>query len=325
MRAKITGVGSYLPEKILTNFDLEKTMDTTDEWIRTRTGISERHIAAPDEATSDMVAKAAIKALDMAGKKIEEIDTIIVATNTPDNTYPATACWVQKHLKTSGQAAFDIEAGCTGWIYGLIISKGLIESGVSKKILLCGGETMSRAVNWEDRSTAVLFGDGAGCTVIEESNDDSGILSTYWSADGNLGDLLVQPAGGSRLPASEETVKNKLHSVHMGGNEVFKHAVRSMQSGAIEALKLARLEGKDVDVFIPHQANVRIIESTIERAKIPIEKTVITIDKTANISAASIPIALDFAFKEGRIRKGSIILFDAFGGGFTWGAAVVRW
>ncbi len=320
MRAKITGVGSYLPEKVLTNFDLEKMMDTTDEWIRTRTGIQERHIAAPDEATSDMVAKAAIKALEMAGRKIEEIDTIIVATNTPDNAYPATACWVQKHLKTNGQAAFDIEAGCTGWIYGLILSKGLIESGVSKRILLCGGETMSRAVNWEDRSTAVLFGDGAGCTVIEESNDESGILSVYWGADGNLGDLLVQPAGGSRMPASEETVRKKLHSVHMGGNEVFKHAVRSMQNAALEALKLAGLEGKDVDIFIPHQANVRIIDSTIERAKIPKEKTIITIDKTANISAASIPIALDFA-----VKKGNIILFDAFGGGFTWGAAVVRW
>lgn len=324
-RVRITGIGSYLPEKILTNLDLEKIVDTSDEWIRTRTGIVERHIAADNEATSDMVAKAAINALEMAEKSIEDIDAIIVATDTPDNAYPSTACWVQKHLNTKGQAAFDMEAGCSGWLYGLVISKGLIESKNVRRILLCGGETMSRAVNWEDRSTCVLFGDGAGCAVLEESEDDSGILSTYWGADGNLGDLLVQPAGGSRMPASKETVEKKLHTVFMAGNEVFKSAVRSMQMAAVEALKKAGIEGKDVDIFIPHQANLRIIEATRERAGIPKENTFITIDHTANVSAATIPIALDEAVRNGKVKKGDIVLFDAFGGGFTWGAAVLKW
>ena len=325
MKVKITGTGSYLPEKVLTNFDLEKMVDTSDEWIRTRTGIVERHIAADDEATSDMVAKAAVKALEMAELKPEDLDAIIVATVTPDNAYPSTACWVQKHLGIRGQPAFDIEAACSGWIYGVAVGRGLIETGLGKKILVCGGETMSRALNWEDRSTCVLFGDGAGCAVLEPSDDDSGFLSIYLGADGNLGELLVQPAGGSRMPASENTVKEKLHTVFMQGNEVFKHAVRSMQMAAIKALELAGIEGKDVDVFIPHQANLRIIDATRERVGIPKEKTIVTIDHIANISGATIPISLDEAVRAGRVKKGDIVLFDAFGGGFTWASAVLRW
>ena len=327
MRARITATGSYLPEKVLTNFDLEKMMDTSDEWIRTRTGIRERHIAAENEATSDMVAKAIQNLCERHNISPEEFDMIIVATDTPDTIYPSTACWVQKHLKLKNRAtAFDMEAGCTGWLYGLELSTALIESGKARKILLAGAETMSKAVNWNDRATAVLFGDGAGATLIEPSdNDDAGILSTYTGADGNLAPLLYQPAGGSRMPASDETVEKKLHSVSMAGNEVFRYAVRYMQMSAEIALEKAGITGEDVSIFIPHQANFRIIDATCKRVGVPLSKTYITIDRIANISAGTIPISLDLAIQEGKIKKGDIILMDAFGGGFTWGAAVVRW
>ncbi len=326
MRAKITATGSYLPEKVLTNFDLEKVMDTSDEWIRTRTGIRERHIAADNEATSDMVAKAIQNLCERHNISPEEFDMIIVATDTPDTAYPSTACWVQKHLKLKNKVpAFDMEAGCTGWLYGLEVSAGLIESGRAKKILLAGAETMSKAVNWDDRATAVLFGDGAGATLIELTEDDSGILSTYIGANGTLAHLLYQPAGGSRMPASEKTVKESLHSVYMAGNEVFRYAVRYMQMSAEKALERAGLRAEDVSIFIPHQANQRIIDATCKRVGVPLSKTYITIDRIANISAGTIPISLDLAIQEDRVKKGDIVLMDAFGGGFTWGAAVVRW
>jgi len=326
MRAKITAISSYLPEKVLTNFDLEKIMDTSDEWIRTRTGISERHIAAENEATSDMVAKAIQNLCEKHNISPDEFDMMIVATDTPDTIYPSTACWVQKHLKMSKKVpAFDMEAGCTGWLYGLEISAGLIESGRAKKILLAGAETMSKAVNWDDRATAVLFGDGAGAVLIEPSEDETGILSTYIGAEGALAHLLYQPAGGSRIPASKKTIEEGLHGVHMAGNEVFRYAVRYMQMSAEIALKKAGLTGEDISIFIPHQANLRIIDATCKRVGVPLSKTYITIDKIANISAGTIPISLDMAVKEGKIKKDDIILLDAFGGGFTWGAAVIRW
>lgn len=323
---KITGTGSYLPKKVLTNTDLEEFMDTSDEWIRTRTGIKERHLVADDEATSDMVAKAAEIALDDAGISAEDIDTIIVATITPDNAYPSTACWVQKHLGLKTEIpAFDIGAACSGYLYGLIMSAGLIETGISRRILLAGAETLTRVTNWDDRSTAVLFGDGAGCTVVEPSNGDSGLLSYHWGADGNLGNLLIQPAGGSRMPATHETVDKKLHTVHMEGNEVFRYAVSKMKKSVFKVLKEANLKGTDINYYIPHQANMRIIEATIKRAGIPLEKTATSIEHTANISAATLPISLDEAVRDDKIKRGDNVLFSVFGGGFTWGGAVLKW
>jgi 3-oxoacyl-[acyl-carrier-protein] synthase-3 len=323
---KITGTGSYLPDKVLTNFDLEKMVDTSDEWITTRTGIKERHIASEEEATSDLTAKAAEKALDMAGVQAKDLDAVIVATITPDTFFPATACWVQKKLGVKPTVpAFDIGAACSGYLYGLILSSSMIEAGVADKILLCGSETLSKITNWNDRSSCVLFGDGAGCSIIEKSDGDSGLLSHVWGADGKLGKLLIQEAGGSRMPATIETVKKNLHTVSMQGNEVYKHAVTKMKKAAVESLKKANLKGEDVDVYVPHQANIRIIEATIKRAGIPMDKTVVTIDKTGNMSAATIPVGIDWAVRDGRLKRGNILLATAFGGGFTWGATVLRW
>jgi 3-oxoacyl-[acyl-carrier-protein] synthase-3 len=323
---KITGTGSYLPKKVLTNFDLEKMVDTSDEWITTRTGIKERHIASEDEATSDLATKAAKEAFEMAGVSANDIDAVMVATITPDTFFPATACWVQKKLGVKPVVpAFDISAACSGYLYGLILSSSLIKTGVANKILLCASETLSKITNWDDRSSCVLFGDGAGCTVIEKSEGNSGLLSYVWGADGKLGKLLIQEAGGSRMPATKETVEQKLHTVSMQGNEVFKHAVTKMKKSAIESLKKANLTGEDVDVYVPHQANIRIIEATIKRAGIPMDKTVVTIDKTGNMSAATIPVGIDWAVRDGRLKRGDILLSTAFGGGFTWGATVLRW
>lgn len=323
---KITGTGSYLPEKVLTNADLEKMVDTSDEWIITRTGIKERHIASEKEATSDLTAKAAKEALDMAGVTAKEIDVLMVATITPDTPFPATACWVQKKLGVRPTVpAFDISAACSGYLYGLIISSSLIKTGIVNKILLCGSDTLSRITNWKDRSTCVLFGDGAGCSVIEKSDGDSSLLSYVWGADGKLGKLLIQEAGGSLMPATTETVRKNLHTISMQGNEVYKHAVTKMKKAAIESLKKANLKGEDVDVYVPHQANIRIIEATIKRAGIPMDKTVITIDKAGNMSAATIPVGIDWAVRDGRLNRGKILLSTAFGGGFTWGATVLRW
>jgi len=323
---KITGTGSYLPDKILTNSDLEKMVDTSNEWITTRTGIKERHIAGKNETPSDLATEAAKKALDMAGISAKELDLVMIATITPDNLFPATACWVQKKLGVKpGVPAFDIGAACSGYLYGLILSSTMIKTGVANKILLCASETLSKITNWNDRSSCVLFGDGAGCSVIEKSEGDSSLLSYVWGADGRLGDLLIQPAGGTKMPATFDTVEQNLHTVAMQGNEVYKHAVTKMKKAAIESLKKANLKGEDVDIYVPHQANIRIIESTIKRAGIPMDKTIVTIDKTGNMSAATIPVAIDWAVREGRLKRGNILLSTAFGGGFTWGAVVLRW
>ena len=308
----------------MTNADWAKLVDTSDEWITTRTGIKERHFAADNQATSDLVVEASKEAIRDAGIDKSEIDLVIVATISGDNAYPSTANWTQKKLELNPVPSFDIGAACSGFLYALIMADSLIKSGVAKTILISGAETMSKIINWEDRNTCVLFGDGAGAAVLRSSDNGDGILSTYWGADGNLGDLLMQPAGGSAMPASEETVANKLHTVHMKGNEVFKHAVLRMQEAAVKALKIAGLKGEDIDLFIPHQANMRIIEATIRRARIPMEKTFINIDKIANISAATIPIALDQARKSGRLIEGNHALLAAFGAGFTWGGAVVK-
>ncbi len=322
--AAIIGLGSYLPKRVLTNQDWEKLVDTTDEWITSRSGIKERHIAAPEQASSDLAVEAARKAIRDAKIDKDEIDMIIVGTITPDTAFPSTANWVQKKLGLKPIPSFDVSAACSGFLYGLILADALIKAGTAKTILMISAEIMTKIMDWEDRSTCVLFGDGAGAAVIRATEGKKGILSSYWSADGNLADLLIQPAGGSAMPATHETVDKKLHMIRMKGNEVFKHAVLRMQEAAIKAIQQAQLTSADIDLFIPHQANVRIINATIKRAKIPAEKTFINIDKIANVSAATIPIALAQAKKEGRIKPGSNVLLSAFGAGFTWAGVVIR-
>ncbi|MGD9347558.1 MAG: beta-ketoacyl-ACP synthase III [Candidatus Aminicenantes bacterium] len=324
-KIKIVGTGSYTPEKVLTNADLEQMVDTSDEWIMTRTGIKERRIAPDDQATSDLGIEAGRLALEDAGMTAKDIDLILVATNTTDTPFPSTACWIQKGLEADHVPAFDISAGCTAFIYGMIISEGLILSGVSKRILLIGPEMLSKFTNWEDRNTCVLFGDGAGAVVLEESFDDSGMLSSYWRADGNLGDLLLLPGGGSRIPVTHEMVDQNLHYLQMKGNEVFKHAVKRMGEAAVESLKRAGLSREDVDYLIPHQANIRIIDATGRRLKLPPEKVFVNINKYGNMSVATIPVGLDELAKGGKLKKGDIIVMDAFGAGFTWAALVYRW
>jgi 3-oxoacyl-[acyl-carrier-protein] synthase-3 len=323
-RTKIIGTGSYLPEKVMTNDDWSKLVDTTDEWITSRTGIKERHFAAPGQATSDLVVESAKLALADAGVGIDEIDTIIVGTVGADNAYPSTGNWVQKKLGMKPIPSFDISAACSSFLYGLILGDSLIKSGIAKTVLVSSAEIMSRIINWEDRNTCVLFGDGAGSAVLRASSGEEGILSSYWGADGNLGDLLVQPAGGSAMPASAETVAKKLHYVHMKGNEVFRHAVLRMHESAMKAMERANLTSNEIDLFIPHQANYRIIDATIRRAKIPLEKTYISVDRTANMSGATIPVALDMARREGRIKPGYNVLTSAFGAGFTWAGLVIK-
>lgn len=323
-RTRIIGTGSYLPERIITNQDWEKLVDTTDEWIVTRTGIRERHIAAADESTSEMVVKAAEMAIKDAGITKDDIDLIIVGTVTGDNNYPSTGNWVQKKLGIGPIPSFDLAAACSGFLYGLIMADSLIKTGVARRIMVAGSENMTKIMNWEDRNTCVLFGDGAGVAILEETQEERGILSANWGADGNLGHLLLQPAGGSSMPASFETVEKKLHTVHMKGNDVFKHAVLRMQEAAIKAIKGAGLTSNDISLFFPHQANIRIIEATIRRARIPREKTFINIDVTGNMSSATIPVALDQARRQGKVKEGDNLLFAAFGGGFTWAGMVVR-
>ncbi len=324
-KIKIIATGSYLPEKILTNDDLSKMVDTNDEWITQRTGIKNRHIADKNQATSDLGVIAAKRCFETYGIEPETIDAIIFATVTPDKLFPSTAIYVQKSLGILNVPAFDISAACSGFIYGLSVAGGLINSTSMKRILVFGGETLSKVTNWEDRSTCVLFGDGVGVAVVEESFDESGIISVYIGADGNMEYLLHQPAGGSRNPATFETVEKKLHTIHMAGNEVYKFAVNTMQMAAEKALELAKITSQDIKWFIPHQANIRIIDTTAKYLKVPKEKVFVNIDKTANTSAGSIPIALDQMNREGLLKKGDLILIDAFGAGFTWGAAVIRW
>ncbi|NIM14614.1 MAG: beta-ketoacyl-ACP synthase III [Candidatus Aminicenantes bacterium] len=324
IRTEILGTGSYLPEGVLTNGDWAERVDTSDEWITTRTGIKERHFTTEDQTTSDMVVEASKKAIEDAGIMPDEIDLIIVGTISGDNAYPSTGNWVQKKLGIRPIPSFDIGAACSGFLYGLIMADALMKTGAAKKILLAGSESMTKIMNWEDRNTCVLFGDGAGAVILGQTEADRGVMSTYWAADGNLGDLLIQPAGGSAMPASRETVEKKLHAIHMNGNEVFKHAVKKMQEASLMAIELANLSSEDIDLFIPHQANIRIIDATIKRARIPLEKTLINIDKTGNMSSASIPVALDQARKEGRLKPGSHLLMASFGAGFTWAGIVVK-
>ncbi|NPV84163.1 MAG: ketoacyl-ACP synthase III [Candidatus Aminicenantes bacterium] len=322
---RIRSMGIYLPEKVLTNLDLEKMVETSDEWITTRTGIKERRIAAEEQVTSDLGVAAARQALDRAGLKPEDIDLILVATNSPDTLFPSTACWIQKKLGTREMPAFDLQAGCTGVLYGLIVAEGLILSGVCRRVLLIGVDILSKITNWEDRTTCVLFGDGAGAFILEESADDSGLLSHFWGADGSLGELLILPGGGTLHPASEQTVKEKMHYIHMKGNDVFKHAVKRMGESIIEALKSAGLDKHQVDFLIPHQANLRIIDAIGERLDLDPEKVVVNVDRYGNMSVATIPVALYELQEEGKLQPGKIVAMVAFGAGFTWASAVYRW
>ncbi|MDU1538824.1 MAG: beta-ketoacyl-ACP synthase III [Paeniclostridium sordellii] len=323
-KAGILGVGSYLPEKIISNFDLEKIMDTSDEWIRTRTGIKERRVADENEATSDLATKAALNAIKDANLTPEDIDLIIVATITPDMIFPSTACLVQANIKATKAACFDLEAACSGFIYGMTVAKQFIETNTYKHVLVIGAEALSRILDYEDRSTAILFGDGAGAVVMGSVNE-GGVLSTNLGSDGNGKDYLNIPAGGSKNPASEETLKNRLHYVKMAGNDVFKFAVRIMQDASIKCVESANLDIQDIDYLIPHQANIRIIEASAKRLKLNMDKVYVNLDRYGNMSAASIPVALDEAYREGKIKKGDNIVLVGFGGGLTWGASVVRW
>lgn len=321
----ILGIGHYVPEKILTNFDLEKMVDTSDEWITERTGIKQRHIAAAEEATSDLALNAGKKALADAGVKAEELDLIIVATASPDHAFPSTACLVQDRIGAVNAAAFDLSAGCSGFVYSLGVASQMIKSGLYKKALIIGAETLSRIMNWKDRNTCVLFGDGAGAAVIGEVEDGYGVLGIDLGADGSGGKYLYQPAGGSRKPASQETIDGHEHTIHMNGPEVFKFAIQIMGKTAKTALKNAGMKPEELDMLFPHQANLRIISSAAKRLKMPMEKVWVNVNKYANTSAASIPIALCEAQEAGVLKKGDNILLVGFGAGLTWSAIVLKW
>lgn len=321
---RFLGTGSAAPERVLTNFDLEKMVDTTDEWIQARTGIRERRIADPDVATSDIAYDAAVEALDSAGVTAEEIDGIIVGTVTPDYLFPSTACVLQSRLGAKKAFAFDLLAGCSGFLYALQAGKGIISGGDAKKILVIGAETLSKITDFEDRSTCILFGDGAGAAVIAAS-DTPGILSFRLGANGDAGDLLYMPGGGSRIPPSEESIRNKCHFLKMEGRDVFKEAVKALETSSLEAIKSADLTPDEIDIFIPHQANYRILEAVRKRIGLPEEKVFSNLEKYGNTSSASVPIALDEAVRNGRVKEGDALLFAVFGAGFTWGASVVRW
>lgn len=321
----ILGTGSYLPEKILTNFDLEKIVDTNDEWIVSRTGIRERRVADKTMASSDLAYEASLKAIESAGISPEEIDLIIVATVTPDTAFPSTACILQDRLGAKKAAAFDLSAACTGFLYGVTTAAQFIKNGYYKYALVIGVECLTKIVNWEDRNTCVLFGDGAGAIVMGPTEEGFGFLSYELGADGSGGDLLQQPGGGSRIPASIESVQAKQHFVTMNGGEVFKFAVRVMEQVSESVLKKAGLTKEDVDLLVPHQANLRIIEAARKRLGLTQEKVVVNVDKYGNMSSASIPVALDEAFRNQRINRGDTIVLVGFGGGLTWAGCVVRW
>lgn len=322
---KIVGVGSYVPPKVLTNKDLEKMVDTSNEWIIARTGIRERHIANDKTANSDIGLEAAKRALEDAKINPEELDLIIVATVTPDFVFPATACLIQDRLGAKRAAAFDLEAACSGFIYGLSVAKGFIASGEYDTVLVIASEVLSKITDWEDRGTCILFGDGAGAAVLKPAEEGQGILSSYLRADGGNWDLLWVPAGGSRTPATHDSIDKRLHYMKMEGNKVFKIAVQSMQEAALEGMKRAGVKAEELSLLIAHQANARIVNAVAKRLGLPSEKVYINLDRYGNTSAASIPLALDEAVKKGRIKKGDLIILVAFGGGFTWASCVMRW
>lgn len=320
----IVGLGCYVPKKVLTNKDLEGMVDTSDEWITTRTGIRERRIAASHESTSTLAFNAAQEALKNAKVKVEDIDLIIVATITPDMSFPATSCLVQDMLKAKNAACFDVGAACAGFVYGLVMAQQFIGSGVYKNALVIGAEKLSSVTDWKDRNTCVLFGDGAGAAVLAPV-ENGGILGSYLGSDGSLANLLMLPAGGSRQPASKETVETRQHFIKMRGNEVFKLAVRIMSDAACKVLKECHLTVDDIGCFIPHQANMRILVAVAHKMRLPLEKIYFNVASYGNMSSASTAVALCEAYNTGRIKAGSIVVLDAFGAGLVWGSCVIQW
>jgi len=321
INSRITGTGGYLPEKVVTNADLEKIVDTTDEWITSRTGIKKRHLVVDGETTCDLAEKAALNAMDAAGITKDDIDLIIVATTTPDRVFPSTACLLQDRLDIHGCAAFDVQAVCTGFVYALGIADKFIKSGTHKTALVIGAETMSRTVDWNDRTTCVLFGDGAGAVILEAS-DEPGILSTHLHADGKYKELLTVPAGVSENPA---LFRSGEAYMQMKGNEVFKMAVNTLGRIVDETLAANNMEKSDIDWLVPHQANIRIINATAKKLGMSMDNVVVTVHEHGNTSAASVPLALNEAVRDGRIKRGETILLEAFGGGFTWGSALIKY
>jgi len=325
LRSRITGTGSYTPENVLTNFDLEKKVDTTDEWITERTGIKERRTVGDSQATSDLCLEASKRALQAADVKPADIELIIVATMSGDMPMPSTAALLQKKLHAKNAAAFDLNAACSGFLFGLSTADNFIKAGTYKKILLVGADVMSKFIDWQDRSTCVLFGDGAGAVVLESSRGARGVISTHLFTDGNLWDFICLPGGGSQNPPSSKTIKDRLHFVKMKGNETFKVAVRTLEKLVIDTLKLNNLKPSELAMLIPHQANLRIIKATAERLNLPMSKVAVNLDRYGNTSSASIPIALDEVVREGRIKKDDYILLEAFGAGLTWASALIKW
>jgi len=325
MKSRIIGTGRYLPERVMTNDDLAQLVDTSDEWIRTRTGIRERRIAAEWETTSDMAAEAAKRAVENAGVSPDEIDLIILATATPDMAFPSSACIVQHRLGIAGIAAFDISAACSGFLYALGIADQFLKNRTAKTALVIGAEKFSKILDWKDRATCVLFGDGAGAVVLRGEEGESGILSTHLHADGTYADMLMVARKGSKNPITRELMQTEADYLVMRGNELFKVAVKTLSEAVLEAVEANGLTFEDVDLLIPHQANMRIITATAKRLGLPMEKVVINLDRYGNTSAASIPIALDEAVRGDSVHPGDIVLFESFGGGLTWASAVVRW
>lgn len=321
----ITGLGSWVPERVITNQDLMKTIDTSDEWIVTRTGISERRKVAEHEASSDLGLRAARAALADAGIRAEELDLILVATITPDMLFPATACLLQQELGATKAAAFDLSAACSGFIYGLAVGSQFVATGMYRKVLVVAAETMSKVVNWQDRNTCILFGDGAGAVVLQPVEEGFGLLSFDLGSDGTGADLLKLPAGGSRKPATLETVQNGEHYLTMNGNEVFKFAVKIMGDTALKSLEKAGLSTAEIDYFVPHQANTRIIDAAVKRLGLSNEKVYVNLDKYGNMSSASVPVALAEAVQKGFIKKGDLLVLVGFGAGLTWGSCVLKW
>ncbi|WP_414673652.1 MULTISPECIES: beta-ketoacyl-ACP synthase III [unclassified Methylophaga] len=318
MYSRIAGTGSYLPEKILSNHDLESMVETSDQWIKERTGIKERHIAAENETTTDLAYQASLKAIEAAGINNDDIDLIIVATTTPTQIFPSTASLLQAKLNIAGCPAFDIQAVCTGFVYALTVADKFIKSGGVKNVLVVGAETISRIIDWTDRNTCVLFGDGAGAVVLQAS-EQPGIISTHIHSDGSFNRLLQVPTGPGSVVTDESPY------IDMQGNEVFKVAVKTLSSIVDETLEANQLDKSDIDWLIPHQANIRIIAATARKLQMSMDHVVVTVDKHGNTSAASIPLALDVAVRDGRIKRGETLLFEAFGGGFTWGSALIQY
>lgn len=324
---RIAGTGRYVPEKILTNTDLEKIVETSDEWIIKRTGIRERRIAAEDQSTSDLALEAARVALDRAGLAAEDLDAIILATLTPDTYCPAGACYVQNLLGATNACAFDLSAACTGFVYGITVGSSLVRAGIHKNVLVLGAETLSRFIDYTDRNTCILFGDGAGAAVLSraEEGGDSRLLDHYLRSDGGGTDLIIMPGGGARRPSSHDTVDGKLHFLSMQGNDVFKFATKSMQTLIETAIERNGLSVDDLDLVVPHQVNSRIIDTVLRKVDIPEEKIYLNLQRYGNTSAASVPMALHEAVEEGRVQAGNLVLLVAFGAGLTWGYNLVRW